>query len=95
MNIPPRQQFDRQFDMTPDGRFITPPATPVSSRLFRYALIAAVVAGAGAIAALALWVAFLLIPIAFAAAVIAWGVYRWQVWRARGGFNGPRDIYRP
>ncbi len=81
--------------MTPDGQFIAPPATPVSTKLFRYAVIAAVVAGAGAIAALALWIAFMLIPIAFAAAVIAWAAFRWRLWRERRGFGSRPDIFRP
>ncbi len=91
----PQHSLPPQFDMTPDGQFITPPPTPLATKLFRYAVIAAVVAGAGAIAALALWIAFMLIPIAFAAAVIAWAAFRWRLWRRGSPYAGPRDIFRP
>lgn len=85
-DLPPRQ-----IDMTPDGRFVTPPPTPIASRLFRYAVVLAVVAGAAAIAALALWVALLLIPIALAAALIAYAAFRWRMWRRGSRFG---DITR-
>ncbi len=85
---PPPGRFERPIiDMTPDGRFAGPPSTPVASQLFRYAVVLAVIAGAGAVAALLLWLAFLLIPIAIGAALIAYVAFRWQLWRRRGAFN--------
>ena len=73
---------DRELNMTADGRFIDPPPTPLSTQIFRAAIIVAFVAAGLALAALAIWFALMLIPVAIAAAVVAWGTWRWQLWRA-------------
>ncbi len=70
-----------ELDMLPDGR-IRPRQAPFASRLFRWAVIIALLAGALAVAALALWFALILIPVAIAAGVIAWLAFRYQVWKA-------------
>ena len=67
--------------MTPDGRFVEPPAASLATQLLRYALIVAVLAGGLAIAALALWFALVLIPVAIGAALVAYGAFRWRLWR--------------
>ena len=36
------------------------------------------------VALLALWVAAVIIPVALGAAVVAWGLWRYRVWRAGG-----------
>jgi hypothetical protein len=79
--IMPRRNRPEDFDMTPDGRFIEPPAAPWAARVFRYAVLAAVIAGCLALAGLVLWFALLLIPIAFAAALVAWAAFRWRLWK--------------
>jgi hypothetical protein len=92
---PPRQPL---LDMTPDGGFREPTISPLVARVFRLALIVAVIAGVIAAAALALWVALALIPIAIAAGVIAYAALRWQMWRAgrqRGSVGRERDLFRP
>ena len=74
--------------MTPDGRFRTPPASsglPLTTKVGAAAVLVAVVTGALGIAALLLWAAVLLIPVALAAGVLAWLAFRFQLWRARGG----------
>ena len=70
-----------QIDMTPDGRFLEPPRENTADKLLRYSVVAAVIAGMVALAALALWLALILIPVAIAAAAIAYGAYRWRMWR--------------
>jgi hypothetical protein len=45
------------------------------------------------VAALALWFALLLIPVAVAAVVIAWLAFRYQVWKA-GRSSGGRSVWR-
>ena len=81
--------------MTPDGRFAAPPRLPFTTRLLGVAILIAVLTGAVALAALALWLAFTLIPIAVGAALIAYCVLRWKAWRARrASFSGQRDIFR-
>ncbi len=85
--------------MTPDGQFAQPasrPVAPFTARVVGIAILVAVVAGGIAIAAFALWLALTLIPIAIGAALIAYGVVRFRLWRARSGlFGRQRDIYRP
>ncbi|MGC8468678.1 MAG: hypothetical protein ACP5NI_02120 [Acetobacteraceae bacterium] len=65
-----------ELDLTPDGEFRTPPAPSWSTRLLRAAILVAVVAGGLALAALALWFALLLIPVAIVAGLIAWAMLR-------------------
>jgi uncharacterized membrane protein len=69
--------------MTPDGQFRRPPRVPISTRIIAGAVLLAIVAGGLAFAALALWVALALIPIAIVAVVIAVLTIRFKVWRAR------------
>ena len=90
---PPRQR--RVIDMTPDGAFRDAPRLPLSTRVLVGAVLVAVVAGAIAVAALALYVALALIPVALGAAAIAYGLYRFRLWRARRSFGGARDVFRP
>jgi len=74
--------------MTPDGSFVDRPqpgVPPVSAQIMGYAILVAVVAGAGAIALLALWLALTLIPVLIGAALIAFLVFRVQLWWARRG----------
>ncbi|MCC6718930.1 MAG: hypothetical protein IT555_13690 [Acetobacteraceae bacterium] len=73
----------RTLDMTPDGEFRTPPPMPWSARILRYAVVLAVLTAGLALAALALWFALMLIPVAIGAALIAYAVYRWRLWQAQ------------
>jgi hypothetical protein len=70
--------------MSPDGSFRGPARPPLTARVGGVALLLAAVAGAAGLAALALWLALALIPIALGAALVAWAAFRFQVWRARG-----------
>jgi 4-hydroxybenzoate polyprenyltransferase len=69
-----------QIELLPDGSFRRQPS-PVVTRIFRWAIVIALVAGALAVAAFALWIALLLIPVAIVAGVIAWLAFRYQLWR--------------
>ena len=77
------------IDMTPDGRFLPPPGAgrraPLTIRIGGIAAVVAVLAIGLGVAALALWFAIILVPIAIGAAAIAWLAFRIQLWRARGG----------
>jgi hypothetical protein len=88
-----------ELDMTVDGAFRTPPKPPLLNRILVWAVIVAVLAGSLVVAALALWLALIILPVAIGAALIAWIVYRYHAWRSagslRGGQVGGRDIYRP
>lgn len=73
------------LDMTPDGRFRElpmPTGGSLAERVFRLAVVAALVAAGLAIAALALWFALILIPFVIAAGLVAYGALRWHMWRA-------------
>jgi hypothetical protein len=74
------------LDMTPDGRFVEGRAARPSllpARVMGIAILVAVIAGMLGFALLALWLALQLIPIAIGAGLIAYGIFRFQVWRAR------------
>jgi hypothetical protein len=85
---------ERTIDMTPDGQFRSPPRYSVlgpgiGARLLRIAIIVAVLAGAAAFAALAFWLAMIMIPIALGAGLIAWAMMRLRLWQAGRGFRRP------
>ena len=77
-----RDPSDTTIDMTADGRFVERPRPTLTARIFRAAIVIATLAAGFALAALALWFALMLIPIALAAGAIAWAAWRWQLWRA-------------
>ena len=78
------------IEMSVDGRFIDPRRLNWPMRIAGVALTVAVVAGALGVAALALWIATMLIPLAVLAGCVAWVAYRFQSWR-RGPPAG-RDV---
>ena len=83
------------IDMAPDGTFRSKPPgmrAPLSFKLLLGATIVAVLAGAAAVAALALWIAALLLPVAVVAVVVAWAAYKYRAWR-RGGTGIARSVY--
>ena len=81
------------LDMTPDGQFrASATVAPGALKLGGVAILIAAVSGALALAALALWLAFMLIPVAIAAGVIGWGAIKLQRWQAKRA--GPVDLYR-
>lgn len=75
------------LDMTPDGQFVEaqprPSMSPFNVKVTGVAAVVVVLAGAIGFALLALWLVLQLIPIAIGAGLIAYGVYRFQAWRAR------------
>ena len=81
-----------ELDLLPDGSYRTRRA-PIAARIFAWAVVVAVVAGALALAAVALWVALILIPVVVVAGLIAWLAFRYQVWRAASGRR--TTIWRP
>jgi hypothetical protein len=104
-DIPPRGPV---IDMTPDGEFrsaktwsgkspfgafrYSASITPGTLKIGGIAILVAVLAGTVAAAALALWLAMTLVPIAIVAGLIGWGALKIQRWQARRA--GPLDTYR-
>ncbi len=85
----------RLLDMTPDGKFRQPPRMAIGTRIIAGAVIVAVLAAALGIAAFALWIALMLIPVAIAAALVAYLTFRFRVWQARrraGSVGGERFV---
>ena len=81
--------------MTIKGEFVSPPKAPISSRILMWAIVVAILAGAFSLAAFALWVALIILPVAFGAAVVAWAVFRYRIWRAQRSMGGQRTVWRP
>lgn len=82
--------------MTINGEFRTPPKPPILTRILIWAVIIAVITGGFALAAFALWLALIILPVALGAAVVAWMIWRFQMWRARSSIGrGGRDVFRP
>jgi hypothetical protein len=84
-----------ELEMTINGEFVEPATVPLSTRILVGAIVIAIVAGALSLAALALWLALLILPIAFGAGVVAYGVFRYRLWRAQQTIQGNRDLWRP
>ena len=88
--------------MTPDGRFPEPmrqrPASgaasrvPVSFKLLIGAVVVAVLAGTAAVAALALWIVSMLLPVMVIAGGVAYVTFRYRKWR--GGAAPSRFVRR-
>jgi membrane protein implicated in regulation of membrane protease activity len=81
--------------MTASGEFVSPPVAPISSRILMWAIVIAAVAGALSVAFLALWIALIILPVAFGAAVVAWAMFRYRMWRVQRSMGGQRGIWRP
>jgi biopolymer transport protein ExbB/TolQ len=63
--------------MTPDGQFTPQQGAPVASRVVQIAVMLAFL----------MWIALILIPIAFAAAGIAWVAWRWRLWKVQARYS--------
>lgn len=85
--VPDPRLGGRTIDMTPDGEFRTPPPVPWSVKVLRWAIVVAVLAAGLAVAALALWFALVLIPVALGAGLIAYLAFRYRVWKAGGSLR--------
>jgi hypothetical protein len=83
-----------ELEMRADGSFSLPPRPPILTRIFIWAAVITVIAGGLAVAAFALWLALILVPIALLAAVIAWLAFHIQLCRARSSAGGQRDLWR-
>ncbi len=84
-----------ELDMTINGEFVSPPVAPIASRILMWAVAVAVIAGALCFAAFALWVALIILPVAVGAAVVAWAMFRYRIWRMQRSMAGQRSVWRP
>ncbi len=83
--------------MTLEGDFVsppTPPRPPIGARIMMWAIVAMVLAVTVLIVALTFWFVVMILPLVFAAALIAYLAFRYQVWRSGGSFTIRRGPYR-
>jgi hypothetical protein len=60
-----------------------------------WAVVIAVLAGLLSLAAFALWLALLILPVAVGAAIVAWAMLRYRLWRAQRTATAQRGVWRP
>ncbi len=79
-----RNRPPQLLDMTPQGEFVTKPVRSTwPLRLGVGAALIAVAASGLLLAALFLWVASILMPVALLAAVVAYAAFRFQAWQRK------------
>ncbi len=88
--------------MTPDGRFPEPARprptfgtatrVPGSFKLLIGAVVVAFLAGTAAVAALALWIVSMLLPVVLVAGGVAYATFKYRQWR--GGTASRRFVRR-
>ena len=83
------------LEMTIEGDFVDspqgppqPPKVPFGTRVLIWSAVIAAIAIGCAVAVFALWLLAVLIPVALIAAAIAYGVFRYQMWRNGGSVPG-------
>ncbi len=81
--------------MTIEGEFVSPPTPPIASCILMWAVVIAVIAGTLSLAAFALWLALLILPVAVGAAIVAWAMFRYRLWRAQRAMGGQGNVWRP
>ena len=86
--------LQQNLGVMPDDHFRAPAPLSLADRIFRGAILVALIAGGLGLAALAFWFALLMIPVAIVAGLLAWAALRWKLWRGRGSFGGQRDPFR-
>lgn len=76
-----------------DGSFREAPraGVPVSFKLMLGAIVVAVIGGSIALAALAVWVMSMLLPVVVGAGLFAYALFQFRRWRA---FGGGRSVSR-
>jgi hypothetical protein len=84
-----------QLDMTLEGEFVAPPTAPVSARIMMWAVVVAIITGGLAVAAIALWLAMMILPVALGAALVAYLLFRYRMWRAGVGGRRPVNLWTP
>jgi hypothetical protein len=89
------QRRPPELDMTIEGEFVSPPKPPIASRILVWAVVIAILAGALSVAAFALWLALLILPVAVGAAIVAWAMLRYRLWRAQRTVVQQQGVWRP
>ncbi len=92
------RRFPKTIDMTPEGEFRSPMATPAISWPARVGLVAlgvSLVTGLVASLALLAYLALLLLPIAIGAGLVAYLALRLQFRRGRRASSEKRFVFRP
>lgn len=85
------------IDMLPDGSFRQPPRPPVvplSAKMILAAIVITAVGVSVLVAALAIWVVSMVLPVVVMAGAVLYGLYRFRRWQYRGqpGALRPRQF---
>ena len=84
------------LDMLPDGSFRSasapPNGLPLSFKLMVGAMLVALVAGAIAVAALALWLFSMVLPVLIIAGAAAWATMKFRRWQSLRGARNLRPL---
>ena len=84
------------LDMLPDGSFRAPPppprGVPLSFKLLVGAILVALVAAAIAVAALALWLFSMILPVVIIAGAVAWATLKFRRWQLLRGARNLRPL---
>lgn len=78
------------LEMTIEGDFVTSkqePRVPFSTRLLIWSVTIAIIAVSVGVAAFALWLLAFMVPVAIVAALVAYTIFRYQIWRAGGSLE--------
>jgi hypothetical protein len=81
-----------EIEMRPDGSFVDPRAEPLSVKIFRAAVVLAVLAIAFTAAVLLIGFALFMSPVAFGSVLVAWAAFRYRLWRMGASGSGRRDV---
>ena len=89
------ERDDRLIDMDLEGHIRTPSAPPLMARVLRAAVVIAALGAMLAAGLLAFGLALALIPVVIMAGLVAWGAFRFQMWRKRAGLSAVMPFRRP
>jgi hypothetical protein len=88
------------IDMLPDGSFVEQPRpgrVPISAKVMLGGILVAAVAVSVTVAALAIWLVSLLLPVIILSAAVAWAAFKFRQWQLFRGYGrrgrglGPRQ----
>lgn len=89
------ERDDRLIDMDLEGHIRTPSAPPLMARVLRAALLIVALGAMLAAGLLAFGLALALIPVVIMAGLVAWGAFRFQMWRNRAALSAVMPHRRP
>jgi hypothetical protein len=84
-----------ELEMNLQGEFVQPPTPPLATRILFWAVVVAAIAGALSVAAFAISLAFVILPVAVIAAGVAWLMYRFRMWQLHRSAGARGNLWQP